>query len=108
MQGMLGRLLQIAVDDNANVDLHDRALLYYRLLTRDPSCATAASIIAPAAESAVRTFCEELDTDVKEKIFSEFNSLSVVYGQPSEQFIAEDKQSNERDVYSANFFSPEQ
>ena len=31
-QQMLGRLLQKVVDDDAEPDLHDRGLLYYRLL----------------------------------------------------------------------------
>lgn len=36
MQGMLGRLLKAATADAADVDVHDRALLYYRLLAADP------------------------------------------------------------------------
>lgn len=33
VQGMLGRLLAAATNDVGNQDVHDRALLYYRLLT---------------------------------------------------------------------------
>lgn len=32
MQPVLGRLLRAALDDTSNVDVRDRALLYYRLL----------------------------------------------------------------------------
>lgn len=32
MQPVLGRLLRKALDDTSNVDVRDRALLYYRLL----------------------------------------------------------------------------
>jgi hypothetical protein len=32
---LLGRLLSIAVADASHVDVHDRALFYYRLLARD-------------------------------------------------------------------------
>jgi AP-4 complex subunit beta-1 len=35
MQKMLGRLLQVAVGDVTNIDVRDRALLYYRLLQLD-------------------------------------------------------------------------
>ena len=34
-QAMLGRLLQAALADASNVDVHDRALFYYRLLSTD-------------------------------------------------------------------------
>ena len=33
VQSMLGRLLAAATNDFTSQDLHDRALLYYRLLT---------------------------------------------------------------------------
>lgn len=35
MQRMLGRLLQKAVDDKTNPDVHDRALFYYRILKQN-------------------------------------------------------------------------
>lgn len=36
---MLGRLLARAVNDVSSQDLHDRALLYHRLLKHDPEVA---------------------------------------------------------------------
>ncbi|CAN0553821.1 unnamed protein product, partial [Ectocarpus sp. 12 AP-2014] len=39
MQSMLGRLLARAVNDLSSQDLHDRALLYHRLLKHDPEVA---------------------------------------------------------------------
>lgn len=36
---MLGRLLARAVNDVASQDLHDRALLYHRLIKHDPEVA---------------------------------------------------------------------
>ncbi|EKX50381.1 Adaptor protein complex 4 subunit beta [Guillardia theta CCMP2712] len=35
MQAMLGRLLKFAIADVSNVDVHDRALFYYRILSVD-------------------------------------------------------------------------
>jgi AP-4 complex subunit beta-1 len=32
MQPVMGQLLRTALDDSSNVDVRDRALLYYRLL----------------------------------------------------------------------------
>jgi hypothetical protein len=35
VHSMLGRLLSSAVNDSSNQDIHDRALLYYRILSTD-------------------------------------------------------------------------
>eukprot|EP00960_Hanusia_phi_P049769 759767-Hanusia_phi.AAC.2 len=35
MQAMLGRLFKFAISDVSNVDVHDRALFYYRILSVD-------------------------------------------------------------------------
>ena len=42
------------------------------------------------------------------KVFVTMPRDYALDGDATFRFIAEDKQSNERDVYSANFFSPEQ
>jgi vesicle coat complex subunit len=94
MQYMLGRLLQTVLNDLTNVDLRDRAMLYYRMLQTDPN---SASVIMQgtsitANDQGIQEFAEEADNDVKEKMFQEFNSLSVVYRQTSEQFISEEHQ----------------
>ncbi|CAM9506027.1 unnamed protein product, partial [Heterosigma akashiwo] len=56
---MLGRLLAAALRDASCQDLHDRALLYYRLLRANPEIAkqVIASNIQPVAH-----FAEEIDT----------------------------------------------
>jgi len=50
---MLGRLLKAAINDIANQDVHDRALLYYRVLSADVSSAETMFIGARDAASAV-------------------------------------------------------
>ena len=84
MQSMLGRLLSMASNDVKNQDLHDRALLYYRLLTED---VTMAATVLNCEKIPVEAFAEMKDSDVLDKLMVEFNSLSVVYGKPSETFI---------------------
>ena len=87
MQAMLGRLLQRAVNDTSNQDVHDKALLYYRLLST--SVEAAAAVFKRSFDdsnshvdgAAVDANDEELD-----QIFREFNTLSVIYGKPCEVF----------------------
>lgn len=86
VQRMLGRLLAKATDDVSSQDLHDRALLYYRMLQTDPK----------VVETVVKTnitlgemvnFAEEDDSELRSALMEEFNSLSIMYGKTSDNFI---------------------
>lgn len=90
MQSMLGRLLQTAINDSDQQDVRDRALLYYRLLEQQPTEQAAQIVAQFRTEEAVSVFAEMVETDLKDKLFQEFNSLAVVYSKPSELFIAPD------------------
>jgi hypothetical protein len=57
-------------------DVHDRALFYYRLLQHDPSVAE--RVVNPPKQ-AVSVFADMQSSEIKDRIFDEFNSLSVVY-----------------------------
>lgn len=90
VQKMLGRLLAKATDDVSSQDLHDRALLYYRML----KSGTDSNVI----ENAIKTdtniadginFAEEDDLELRKELMKEFNTLSTLYGKPSTSFIAE-------------------
>mmetsp|Transcript_120900 Transcript_120900/g.341896 ORF Transcript_120900/g.341896 Transcript_120900/m.341896 type:complete len:836 (-) Transcript_120900:237-2744(-) len=83
-QKMLGRLLQKAIEESSHPDVRDRALLYYRLLEVSPE--EAQRVICTPKDS-VEEFQEEMDIDVKERIFEEFNTLSTVYKQPASKFV---------------------
>eukprot|EP00624_Nannochloropsis_granulata_P006951 evm.model.NODE_5579_length_11332_cov_19.341246.5 len=93
-QSMLGRLLVAATNDLSSQDVHDRALLYYRLLATDVQAAR--RVVLGGEEGSdegravvVGVFAEERDmTNLREKLFGEFNSLAVVYGKPSAQFVS--------------------
>jgi Beta2-adaptin appendage, C-terminal sub-domain len=71
-------------------DLHDRALLYYRLLQCDPAAASdVINHISSSSSSTSKTstaFAEERDTTVQDAVFAEFNTLAVVYGEASDAF----------------------
>ncbi len=94
VQKMLGRLLQKATEDVSSQDLHDRALLYYRLLksARDPNVVQ--EILATKNDvTGTSNFSEDgCDDDFQKLLMEEFNTLSIVYGIMSENFIAEEHQ----------------
>lgn len=92
MHMMLGKLFGFALNETANQDLHDRALLYYRLLSSHVSTAENIFKTGVAGELKGGLFAENLASERINKLFAEFNTLAVVYGMPSNQFIAEDYQ----------------
>jgi len=91
---MLGRLLKYSINDLSNQDVHDRALFYHRLLSTDVN--TTALMFKNtcennnSAEGLDRTsYFENSAAEIRDLVFLEFNSLSVIYGLPSSQFIDE-------------------
>ncbi|KAL7150756.1 hypothetical protein ABFS83_05G134500 [Erythranthe nasuta] len=81
-QKALGAALAAGLAD-FHQDVHDRALFYYRLLTYDISVAE--KIVNPPKQ-AVSVFADTQSSEMKDRIFDEFNSLSVVYQKPSYMF----------------------
>ena len=57
-------------------DVHDRALFYYRLLQYN---VTVAERVVNPPKQAVSVFADTQSSEIKDRIFDEFNSLSVVY-----------------------------
>jgi len=84
MQMMLGNLLDKAISECQHPDVRDRGLLYYRLLQYSPE--EARRIICTPKEI-VEEFQEEMDMELKERVFDEFNTLSTVYKQPASKFV---------------------
>lgn len=88
MQSMFGRLLQGAINDSNHQDVRDRALFYYRLLERQPTEQAATIVAQFQIDESITVFAEMTESDLQEKLFQEFNTLSVVYNKPSELFIS--------------------
>lgn len=82
-QKILGSALAAALSD-AHQDVHDRALFYYRLLQQGVE--TAERVINPPKQ-AVSVFADTQSSEIKDRIFDEFNSLAVVYQEPSYMFL---------------------
>ncbi|KAL0482104.1 beta-adaptin-like protein A [Acrasis kona] len=84
MQSMLGRLFEHSIADTSHADAHDRALFYYRLLQTNVNLARE---VVLTKKKIVSNFTEEESAEFRDLLFGEFNSLSVLYGKPSERFI---------------------
>lgn len=84
MKALLGRLLSAAVSEQDKIDVHDLALMYYRLLSLNVH---EAARVVNCPKVVVDVFAESEDKETKDKIFKEFNSLSIIYNMPSERFI---------------------
>ena len=87
VQKMMGRLFKECLTEGTYALVHDRALLYFRLLRAN---VREASSIIGGDRPPVSDFLVEVAPEIREKIWSEFNTLSVVYGKPSEEFISTD------------------
>ncbi|KAF8388983.1 hypothetical protein HHK36_025667 [Tetracentron sinense] len=74
-QKALGAALAAGLAD-FHQDVHDRALFYYRLLQYNVSVAE--RVVNPPKQ-AVSVFADTQSSEIKDRIFDEFNSLSVVY-----------------------------
>lgn len=81
MRAMLGEAL-VAGTADANQDVHDRAMMYARLLHHDPE---AAARVVGCAKETITNFSDGASLGVDkyaEQIFKEFNTLSVMYQKP--------------------------
>ncbi|KAL6066726.1 AP complex subunit beta [Balamuthia mandrillaris] len=92
-QPILGRLFKVALDDFSNVDVRDRALFYYRLFQHN--LLMAQKVIA-GPRNPILNFLENTDLEPMDKIFQEWDSFSVVYGLPSERFIKDEEDQDEK------------
>lgn len=81
---MLGVLLASAIDTSSEPDVRDRALLYYRLLKYD---AHEAARVVNGQKVAVDILLDSDEQEINDRLFEEFNTLSVIYRKPSEQFV---------------------
>jgi vesicle coat complex subunit len=89
VQHMLGKLLHHMVNENNQQDVHDRALLCYRLLQNNVQVAATVFAVGAATSGIDQDFAEKKEVVLKKKIFAEFNTLAVTFSMPSEQFIAD-------------------
>lgn len=86
MHKILAGLFKHVMANSFDLDLRQKVTFYYRLLKQDTEVAR--QIIAESgAEFECTEFYEDRQSEKRERLFMEFNSLSVVYGKPSEKFL---------------------
>jgi AP-4 complex subunit beta-1 len=110
VQPGLGKVFAVAVNDFSHADVHDRALLYYRLLRTNPR---AASQVVCTPKGQVESFAEDDASDVRDKLFEEFNSMSVAFGAPSSVYVraavddgdGDDEEEEDDDVQAGGLLS---
>ena len=84
MQIIVGRIFEMILKNYHDVDLRDRTYYFYNLMEKNIELAE--NIICGEGAT-VDNFYSDLDDEYLEQIFSQFNTLSVVYGKPEEKFI---------------------
>jgi hypothetical protein len=91
VHAMLGKLLVAATSDSTgeSQDVRDRGLLYYRMLRYDVNAAK--MIISDSARRTISSFAEDQEVQIKDALFNEFNSLSIIYSKLQRHFIAPEK-----------------
>lgn len=102
MQPVLAGVFRQLINDFSHADVHDRALFYYRLLRHNVRAA--AQVVCTPKAAAANLLSDDDNADVRDKLFEEFNSLSVVYATPSSVFMRrhEDDEDDEEDDEDEN------
>eukprot|EP00301_Raphidiophrys_heterophryoidea_P025666 c8666_g1_i3.p1 GENE.c8666_g1_i3~~c8666_g1_i3.p1 ORF type:complete len:510 (+),score=147.87 c8666_g1_i3:467-1996(+) len=103
MRPPLGSLLVQATQDSTNIDVHDRALLVARLLQHDVN--EAKRVCEAPAVVILSQFAEVSLLELQDRLFEEFNTLSVLYGAPSDVWRkpkASDNSKNDDDDANAD------
>ena len=83
MQKILGFVFNYILTNYNEVDLRDRVYYYYNLMKKDINLA---EFIICGQPTIVDYFYSDFDEEYIEEIFSQFNTLSVVYRKPEEKF----------------------
>ena len=84
MQPILGKIFELILNNYNDVDLRDRCYYYYNLMKKDINLA---EYIICGQPNVVDYYYSEFDDDYIDQIFTEFNSLSIIYRRPEEKFI---------------------
>jgi AP-4 complex subunit beta-1 len=87
MQGILGKVYEMILKNYNDVDLRDRTYFYYNLLKKDVE---AARFIICGDDNTVDHFYTDLDEEYVDQVYSQFNTLSIIYQKPEEKFIKQE------------------
>ena len=82
----MANFFKYVLKESQDLDLKQKVIFYYRLLQKDLNLAKTI-ITRESDEMGSNIFYEDMQCEKRERLFLEFNSLSVVYGKPSETFL---------------------
>ncbi|XP_046860504.1 AP-4 complex subunit beta-1-like [Xenia sp. Carnegie-2017] len=77
-QAILAYVLYYCTVEECNMDVRDRALMYYRLLELDVN--KAKEVVCPPRNAQINVTSNIFELEYKETMLDEFNTLSVLYG----------------------------
>ena len=84
---LLGTIFQEIIQNSTDSTLKQQAIFLYRLLRANITLAR--EVAEQKGNTDFEEFFEDKNDEVRERLFMEFNSLSVVYQKPSERFLKE-------------------
>jgi len=84
MQHILGKIFEMILKNYHDVDLRDRTYYIYNLLLKDVNLA---EYIICGDFATVDYLYSDLDDEFLDQIYSEFNTLSIIYRKPEEKFV---------------------
>jgi len=84
MQLILGRIFEMILKNYYDVDLRDRTYYFYNLMQKDVQLA---EYIICGEAATVDFVYNDFDDEFLDQIYSEFNTLSIVYRKPEERFV---------------------
>ncbi|KAI9840898.1 MAG: beta-adaptin [Sclerophora amabilis] len=87
-QALVQKVLQAATAENDNPDIRDRAYIYWRLLSSDPSVARN---IVLSEKPPITTTIESLPAPLLDRLLLEISTLASVYHKPPETFVGHGK-----------------
>lgn len=85
-KALFQRLFTEIMQQGNDAHLKQRSIFLYRLMQTNLAMAQE---FALSDSGSLDEFFEDKNDEVRERLFQEFNSLSVVYGKPSERFLKE-------------------
>jgi AP-4 complex subunit beta-1 len=97
---LLSTVFKEVFNNSTDSTLKQKATFLYRLLKTDLKLAEEA---ANKSIEEFKEFFEDRNDEVRERLFWEFNSLSVVYNKPSERFLKETELKHTMAVEKKNF-----
>jgi hypothetical protein len=83
MQSILGKVFDFVINNFNDIDLKDRAMYFYNLIKSDIE---EAEYIICGERAQIDRFIST-DDELNDVVFSEFNTLSIIYNKPEEKFI---------------------